>query len=729
MFAFYLKKLAIVAKTLLLCSLLFLLRGYSYAQDYQILESHGEIPDEFLQSSLEKAADEITDKSSDGFNLRKQEKEFYVQSNYLVDRLLKSGKVLFNDSISLYVNRVADEILKNEPDLRKELRFYVIKSPYVNAFCTDNGIIFVNLGLIAQLENEAQLAFILCHEIAHYTEGHSLQGYLENLEIESGAGQYRSMSLNDRLLSRSNFSKSQEFDADDIGYKRFEKTGYDVDAAEAVFYVLQFSHLPFDEVAFETAYLENDYYSIPDDAILDELDPIDLEEEDDEYGTHPDAASRRAKLSAFINSFTGEGVDFKVSEKEFRRLQKIARYEMTRLYIIGQAYAEALYNAFLLEKHYPGEVQNEVFKIQSLIGLADYKASYDLSDICEHHSDIEGESQQLYHIVNELSRETMSTIAAVKAYEAFKAHPENELLRKLSFNAINNLVRNHGMHLDDFAEKPADLSEDEVEEPADSTETDEPKNKYDKIKAQMKEQVLDNEMVYSFTEYYKDRPLVNFFSRAEKGIIGDDVIATSDENDSTLDINKILLIQPFYYKYSERGSDEFKMQKSEKSRISYTETFDQMAEQSGLEMEVFSPSVFDKSEVEKFNDYSVLVDWLTETFDNDEKDITSSSYPLSQELINKYNTRYVAITGVISVNESKLEDYYRAGCACLLVYTAPFGIYYVARPQQKTYLIFSIYDLETGKEVETFFYDYNTRDHNYIVKSSIYDALIKTTEL
>jgi len=72
-----------------------------------------------------------------------------------------SGRVLFGDPVSEYVNTVADKLLENEPELRSKLRFYCLKSNVTNAFATNQGMIFVTLGLIAQLENEAQLAQVL----------------------------------------------------------------------------------------------------------------------------------------------------------------------------------------------------------------------------------------------------------------------------------------------------------------------------------------------------------------------------------------------------------------------------------------------------------------------------------------------------------------------------------------------------------------------------------------
>ena len=72
---------------------------------------------------------------------------------------------------------MANKLLEKEPKLRKELRFYTIKSNVTNAFSTDQGIIVVTSGLISQITSEAHLAYILAHEIAHYTEKHVVEGF------------------------------------------------------------------------------------------------------------------------------------------------------------------------------------------------------------------------------------------------------------------------------------------------------------------------------------------------------------------------------------------------------------------------------------------------------------------------------------------------------------------------------------------------------------------------
>ena len=98
---------------------------------------------------------------------------------------LKIGKVgkfklLPNKEVQEYVQRIGNSLIpayqKALPDGHPQkipFKFYVISEKKPNAFALANGIIVMHSGMITDLENEAQLAAILAHEIAHATQEHT----------------------------------------------------------------------------------------------------------------------------------------------------------------------------------------------------------------------------------------------------------------------------------------------------------------------------------------------------------------------------------------------------------------------------------------------------------------------------------------------------------------------------------------------------------------------------
>ena len=171
--------------------IILLLPGVLSSQDfhhYRRLHPSGQIPDDFLLSTSEKVRLAIGESETQRQDLQKATADFYQENFYYINQLLLSGKVLFNDSVSNYISEIGDILLQEQPELRSKIRFYAVKSPSANAFATNNGVILVNMGLIARLKNEAQLAFILCHEISHYLKNHPLDIFLQNRDIEANSG-------------------------------------------------------------------------------------------------------------------------------------------------------------------------------------------------------------------------------------------------------------------------------------------------------------------------------------------------------------------------------------------------------------------------------------------------------------------------------------------------------------------------------------------------------------
>lgn len=93
-----------------------------------------------------------------------------------------------DEKVQQYVERIGREVLEvshmrreeTDPQYREtEFHFRVLNSPVVNAFALPGGYIYVTRGLLGYLKNEAQLAVVLGHEIAHVAARHASQRAFE----------------------------------------------------------------------------------------------------------------------------------------------------------------------------------------------------------------------------------------------------------------------------------------------------------------------------------------------------------------------------------------------------------------------------------------------------------------------------------------------------------------------------------------------------------------------
>ena len=205
-----------------------------------------------------------------------------VPPNSLYQGNIKIGNLEYQllDDIRIqgYVNMVGNRIL---PDYAKDdafqkehnlfFRFYVINNPIPNAFAFPNGMVFIHTGLLQLMENEAQLAAVLGHEIAHVTYEHSSsrfqsQGLFDNSTAKRQGGKLlrgtmktvkeltkmKTGGFGDKMLDGvgmgvaqtkpsdiSNlFEKSKETQADRVGLMYMYLAGYDVREATSFWQIM-----------------------------------------------------------------------------------------------------------------------------------------------------------------------------------------------------------------------------------------------------------------------------------------------------------------------------------------------------------------------------------------------------------------------------------------------------------------------------------------------------------
>ena len=124
-------------------------------------------------------------------------------------------------------------------DLCSDIRIYLIRQPYLNAFMAPNGMMVIFTGTLARTENEAQLAFVMAHEIGHYRSRHSLENWrhLKNVSnLMTGIGSITAgtgvgvVAVLGAYANLASFSRDQEREADALGFKALQAAKLDLAA-------------------------------------------------------------------------------------------------------------------------------------------------------------------------------------------------------------------------------------------------------------------------------------------------------------------------------------------------------------------------------------------------------------------------------------------------------------------------------------------------------------------
>ncbi len=152
--------------------------------------------------------------------------------------LLGAAPLVKDAALQKYVNSVGRWVASQSgrPDL--PWRFGVIESDDLNAFAAPGGYVMVTKGLYRKLTNEAQLAGVLGHEIAHVVKKHQLKVLQKQQLLNIGAGFLSDKYAKDNKLvskaigsgaeiSARSLDKSAEYEADRLGVSYATRAGYE----------------------------------------------------------------------------------------------------------------------------------------------------------------------------------------------------------------------------------------------------------------------------------------------------------------------------------------------------------------------------------------------------------------------------------------------------------------------------------------------------------------------
>jgi predicted Zn-dependent protease len=142
-----------------------------------------------------------------------------------------------NANLARYVSALGKRLgaLSHQPDLAYNIQ--VLDSPVVNAFAVPGGYVYLTRGILAYLNDEAELAGVVAHEIGHIAARHSAQQYSKAQFAQLGLGlgsvlsktfrKYAGVAQAGVGLLFLSFSRSDEREADSLGVEYSAKAGYD----------------------------------------------------------------------------------------------------------------------------------------------------------------------------------------------------------------------------------------------------------------------------------------------------------------------------------------------------------------------------------------------------------------------------------------------------------------------------------------------------------------------
>jgi predicted Zn-dependent protease len=154
-----------------------------------------------------------------------------------------------NAALSDYVNRIGQSVARNTHQPNVEYHFKVLDTPIINAFAVPGGYVYVTRGILAYMNDEAELAGVIGHELGHENARHIARlmsrqqlaqiGLNVGVAVSERFRRYAGLAQLGASMLFLKFSRDDERQADDLGVEYASKTGYDTYRMAAFFETLE----------------------------------------------------------------------------------------------------------------------------------------------------------------------------------------------------------------------------------------------------------------------------------------------------------------------------------------------------------------------------------------------------------------------------------------------------------------------------------------------------------
>lgn len=209
-----------------------------------------------------------------------------IGESLALEGLQRFGNPVKSESLQRYVNQVGTAVAANSKRSTIPYQFAVLDSKVQNAFAVPGGVIFISRALVSILDDEAELAAVLAHEVGHVSEKHALKS-TQRAQFMQGVGTITAASLGgskgkqfaaaigdmQAVLFDKGLDKEMEFEADAAAMETTYRTGYDPSAMIRVLEKLQ------------------------------KLEAASKDKKGSWFSTHPPLADRIAKLQAQLQKY------------------------------------------------------------------------------------------------------------------------------------------------------------------------------------------------------------------------------------------------------------------------------------------------------------------------------------------------------------------------------------------------------------------------------------------
>lgn len=260
------------------------------------------------------------------------QKSFYQYSNnlaYYLNNYINSSMVYHDKPVlENYLKSIMAKVLPNELKGDSLIDVFITRDGSLNAFSTGGGKIFINIGIMGSVSDEATLAYIILHELAHYYLNHQIESFYQN---EKGKFDYGLLGYNDD--GEFVYTIKQEYSCDSLTVLWMSKSNYSMQGALNSYNLEQNLNLKY-------LYGAGDFFNT-------------------HIKTKKQITNTSISLLKLINKYNNDsGKLFLINKELFYRLKEEAKPEVLKCLSDKMNYSECIINSF---KYHIMDPQNTIY--------------------------------------------------------------------------------------------------------------------------------------------------------------------------------------------------------------------------------------------------------------------------------------------------------------------------------------------------------------------------------
>jgi hypothetical protein len=288
---------------------------------------------------------------------KEQSDKFRINTIYNTQFDFDDDKVYLNwYQAENYLYKILDTIIP--PQIRKKRPFNIIvtRSTEINAYSQNNGFLFINIGLLATIRNEAALACVIGHEAGHAIFDHGYQGTRDFYNTYSNRN---SNSFFDFYLALYAKSRRYELEADTFSAKCIAKCGYSLEEAGKEFESFDNrKNIYSKSTNYKRLEAGNNAGTV--------VEKRKSTPSQNPFASHPSEKERLEKIKKFKTNFLAATKKSVVDSVFFYSLRKIAREERKKITFENCEYNQCAQYCFIDYMYNPKSLKNLYYLIESL---------------------------------------------------------------------------------------------------------------------------------------------------------------------------------------------------------------------------------------------------------------------------------------------------------------------------------------------------------------------------